>query len=106
MLTTAFARDLAERVIATFAQALAAMFVANGTGLLEADWVTSLSVAGMTALVSLLKGVAAGAVDSETGASLLPDPPPKVGRDDAGRTDLLYVLAVVLVVVLIVAIVL
>lgn len=73
-----FFRDLVERVISTFAQALAAILVADGTGLLDTGWVTALSVAGMTALVSLLKGIAAGGADPETGASLLHNPPPRV----------------------------
>src|SRR5690606_19006736 len=57
--STAFARDLAERTLATFAEAFASLLIASGAGLLDADWLTAASVAGMTALVTLLKGVAA-----------------------------------------------
>lgn len=86
MFTRAFLRDLTERVIATFCQALAALLIASGTGLLDTSWGTALSLAGMTAFVSLLKGVAArGLGDDETGASLLPSPPPRV--DEAGAVN-------------------
>ena len=104
MWTTAFLRDLAERVVATFAQALAALLLAQGTGLLDASWTVALSAAGMTALLSLLKGIAAAGIDSETGASLLPNPPPRVDRE-AGAVNWPYVLLVVLLVVAILAVI-
>lgn len=92
MFSKAFARDLTERVISTFAQALVAVLIAANSGLLETDWVTVLSLAGMTALISLLKGFAAyGLGDNETGASLLPNPPPKV---EGGHVDLATALLV------------
>lgn len=79
MWTTAFWRDLAERVVATFAEALATLLLASGVGLLEMHWVTALSLSGMTALVAFLKGIAAYKLgDSKTGASALSDPPPRV----------------------------
>jgi hypothetical protein len=88
MFSTAFARDLAERTIATFAEALAVLLLASGAGLLDATWQTSLSLAGMTALVALLKGIAAGYKDPETGASVLSDPPPRVQRNEHGSVRL------------------
>lgn len=101
MFTRAFLRDLAERVVATFAQALAALLVAAGAGLLDTDWVTAVSVAGMTAFVSLLKGVAArGLGDDETGASLLPSPPPRVDETGAVNWTPVLVAAVLLAAVL------
>lgn len=84
MFSTAFLRDLAERAVATFAQALAAVLIASGTGLLDTSWGTSLSVAGMAALLAVLKGVGAYAYDRETGASALPDPPPRVEPEQRG----------------------
>lgn len=105
MFTRAFLRDLTERVIATFCQALAALLIASGTGLLDTSWGTALSLAGMTALVSLLKGVAAGSIDTDTGASLLTSPPPRVD-DETGAVRwtpvlvALVLLAAVLLVVL------
>jgi hypothetical protein len=78
MFSTAFLRDLLERAVATFAQALAAVLIASGTGLLDTGWVTALSVAGMAALLAVLKGLGAYAYDRETGASALSEPPPRV----------------------------
>lgn len=50
-------RTATVRAIKTFAQTLAAMLTAAGTGLLDTDWLTSLSVAGMAALLSVLTTV-------------------------------------------------
>lgn len=69
MFTLAFAKASLERMIKTFAQSLAALLVADGTGLLDTAWETSLSVAGMAAVVSLLTSVGSGAV-GEPGPSL------------------------------------
>ena len=38
----------------TFAQALAALLIADGAGLLDTDWPQQLSVAGMSGLLSFL----------------------------------------------------
>ena len=102
MFTTGFARDLAERTIATFAQALAALLIADGTGLLNANWVDTLSVAGMAALLSVLKGVGAYGLENETGASLIGDPPPRVER---GASDVVVILVAVVVVIVVLALV-
>jgi hypothetical protein len=40
----------------TFAQALAAALVADGTGLLDTDWRVKLSVSGMAGLLAFLQG--------------------------------------------------
>ena len=61
MFTRAFLYALLERAIKTFAQTAAAMLVAAGTGLLDADWITVASVAGMAALVSVLASIGSGA---------------------------------------------
>lgn len=42
------------RAVKTFAQTLGAMLTAAGTGLLDTNWTTSLSVSGMAALLSAL----------------------------------------------------
>jgi hypothetical protein len=76
MFSTAFLRDLAERVVATFAGTLATFAV--GDVFTEVDWRYALGISLGTALASLLKGIAAGTADPETGASLLPSPPPRV----------------------------
>ena len=103
MFTTGFARDLAERTIATFAEALAALLIADGLGVLETDWVAMLSAAGATALIALLKGVAAYKLgDNATGASLLSDPPPRVER---GASDVVVILVAVVLVIVVLALV-
>ena len=48
------AGTIAERAVKTFAQTEAALLTAAGTGLLDTDWLTSLSVSGMAALLSVL----------------------------------------------------
>lgn len=58
-----------DRVLRTFAQALGAILIAGGTGVLEADWVSALSTAGMAAVGALLTCVAAGAVSPASGPS-------------------------------------
>ena len=103
MFSTNFARDLAERTLATFTEALAALLLASGVGVLEVGWRDALSLAGMTALIALLKGVAAYKLgDNETGASLLSDPPPRVER---GAADVVMVAVVVLLVLILLAVV-
>lgn len=67
--TQGFYKDLFERTISTFAQVLGAVLLADGTGILEVDWVSALSVSAMAALLAVLKGFAASAANSETGAS-------------------------------------
>lgn len=73
MRTKVFWADLAERVIATFAMSLAAVLSAGGfLGLFNVSWLDALSVAGMAALLSALKGIAAAGVGREDSASLVP----------------------------------
>jgi len=62
MWSKTFALAVLERAIKTFAQSAAALLVAAGTGLLDADWVQIASVSGMAAVVSVLTSVGTGAV--------------------------------------------
>ena len=61
MLSKAFLLAVIERAVKTFAQAAAALLTASGIGLLDADWLQILSVAGMAAVVSVLTSVGTGA---------------------------------------------
>ena len=61
MWTKTFALAVLERALKTFAQSAAALLVAAGTGLLDADWVQIASVSGMAAVVSVLTSVGTGA---------------------------------------------
>lgn len=65
-------RTAAVRAVKTFAQTLAALLTAAGTGLLDSDWVTSLSVAGMAAFLSILTTI---------GGEYVPE------RDEEGAVD-------------------
>ena len=78
MFTRAFLRDLAERVATTAVYGIIAMLTADASGVVSGDprqwWV----VVGLPTVLALLKGILAGMADPETGASLLPNPPPRV----------------------------
>ena len=62
MWTASFWRASGERAVKTFAQAWAAVLIANGTGLLDTEWTSGLSVAGMAALLSVLTSVGSAGV--------------------------------------------
>ncbi len=68
MFTGSFVTALVERAVKTFAQALAALLVADGTGILDTNWGDNLSVSGMAALVSVLTTVASGAANGTASA--------------------------------------
>ena len=57
ILTARFWRAAGERAVKTFCQVAASLLVASGTGLLDTDWVTAVSVSGMAAVISLLTSV-------------------------------------------------
>ena len=77
MWTLAFWRAAFERAVKTFCQTFAALLVADGTGILDSDWIPKLSIAGMAALVSVLTSVgsdaATGTGPSLTNAEVIPD---------------------------------
>lgn len=68
--TRTFWRAAAERAVKTLCQTAAALIVADGTGLLDTDWLTVTSVAGMAAVVSLLTSVGSDALTGD-GPSLI-----------------------------------
>ncbi len=68
---------IGERAARTFCQSLAAVLVASGTGVLDADWRAALSTAGMAGVLALLTGVAAGPV-GPVGPSFGPE---RIGGD-------------------------
>lgn len=57
MWTVAFWKDLAERAIATFAEALVAVLVVVEGGIVDVDWTQGLGVAALAALIAVLKGI-------------------------------------------------
>ncbi len=63
-----------ERALRTFAQSLVAVLGAAQIGLLDVDWVTTLSTAGMATVLSLLTSVGAAGVGVQGDPSALPAP--------------------------------
>ena len=70
LVTGAFWVAAAERAVKTFAQTLAALFVADGTGLLNTAWGDRASIAGMAAVVSVLTSIGSDAITKAPGPSL------------------------------------
>lgn len=69
ILNRAFLVATAERAVKTFAQALAAIFVA-GVTVLNIAWPEALAVAGTAALLSVLTSIASGHLGKWEGPSL------------------------------------
>ena len=80
MWTTYFWLAVAERALKSFCQGLAAVLIAEGTGLIDTAWAGVLSVAGMTMLISALTSIASGAATGGS-ASLTPTPPAEPSPD-------------------------
>jgi len=57
--------DTLDRAVATFAQATVGALTANVTGLVDVDWAGVGSIAGLSALVSVLTTIAFRGRDSE-----------------------------------------
>lgn len=72
MWTWVFWRDTGERVISTAAASLLAFFGVQELDLFNVNWSGALSVAGATALVTLLKSLVAANVGERGTAALLP----------------------------------
>ena len=72
MWTTRFWKDALERALKTFAQTLIALLGVGGFGIIDAPWFSSLSVAGLAALLSALSSVASATVGDQRTASLVP----------------------------------
>lgn len=52
-----YVRRLAVKGVRTFAQTLAGVLTAAGTGLLDTDWIGALSASGMAGLVAVLMNI-------------------------------------------------
>jgi len=65
--TRAFWMGAAERGIKTTAQSAVAVLTADVTGLLDVDWTTTASVAGLAGLVSVLTSIATADFVAGTG---------------------------------------
>lgn len=65
-------RDLAERVLASFAGGVLSVFGVGALDVLHADWPTALSVGAGAAVISILKGWVAKGISNHDSASLAP----------------------------------
>ncbi len=72
-----FWQATAERAVKSFAQSLLALLSAGQMGLLQVDWVTALSTAGMVTLLSVLSSLASSGTGSAGTPSALPGPRPR-----------------------------
>lgn len=80
-MTAEFWRDVAERAVKTFAQALLAMLTV-GSVLTDIDWPSALGMAGTAALASVLSSIISAGFGDPESASLLSgsDNDPSDGR--------------------------
>lgn len=65
-----FFKDMAERAIKTFAQAMIGALGAGATGLIGVDWLQALSIAGFATVISILTSLASG-IPGDNTASLV-----------------------------------
>lgn len=64
--TRSFIKDTAERAIKTVAQTAAALLVGDGVGILNVDWSSVGSVAGLAGIVSVLTSIGSGYVGDDS----------------------------------------
>lgn len=74
MRTREFWVSAGERAVKTFAQSLLATLVVF-TGVLEVDWVNSLSAAALATVISVLSSLASAGVGPDGSPSLVGEPP-------------------------------
>lgn len=74
MRTKEFWVSAAERAAKTFAQALLSSLIIF-TGVLDVDWVNSLSAAALATLVSVLSSIVSAGVGPDGSPSLVGEPP-------------------------------
>jgi len=71
MWTLDFWKDLGERAVKTFAQAMAAGLAAGVVGILDVPWVDVLSVSALVTLLSVLTSIGSAPFSSKGTASLV-----------------------------------
>jgi len=75
MWSSSFWRQAAERAAKSFAQALITVLGTGAGGLLDVGWKQALSVAALTALLSLLMSLVSSGVGPDDGPSLVSTKP-------------------------------
>ena len=86
MFTQHFWTATAERAVKTFAQSLFALLSAAQLGLLDVDWVTTLSTAGMATLLSVLTSVGGARIGTVEDPSVLAPAPQQRVQQPGPRT--------------------
>ena len=71
MWTKNFWKQAAERAVKTFAQGAGALLVGEGLGLVNVDWATVGSVAGLAAVASILTSVASAPFGEQADPSMV-----------------------------------
>lgn len=66
-----YLRELAERAVKTFCQALVAVLGAGATNLIDVPWLAALATAGFAALLSVLTSVGSAPWGDEATPSLV-----------------------------------
>lgn len=66
-----FWKSTAERALRTLSQVLLSMIVVGETGFLDVDWLQALSVAGLSALASVLMSIVASGMGDHGTASMI-----------------------------------
>jgi hypothetical protein len=69
-----FWKATAERAVKAFAQSLLALLSASSLGLLDVDWVATLSTAAMVTLLSLLSSIASSRIGPDDDPSVVTPP--------------------------------
>jgi hypothetical protein len=69
-----FWRATLERAVKSFAQSLVALLSAQQLGLLEVDWVTTVSTAGMATLLSVLTSIGSSQIGDAEDPSVVAAP--------------------------------
>ena len=73
MWTLFFWQDAGERALRTAAQAVIALWAGSVTGILDVDWIATLSVSSFAGLLSILMSIAATKRGDDESASFLLD---------------------------------
>ena len=87
MFVSHFWRATAERAVKSFAQALLAVLSATSLGLLEVDWVTCLSTAGMATILSVLTSIGSSQIGDAGDPSALRTSPPAPSPTSAPNAE-------------------
>ena len=87
MFVSHFWRATAERAVKSFAQALLAVLSATSLGLLEVDWVTCLSTAGMATILSVLTSIGSSQIGEAGDPSALRTSTPEPSTTSAPTAE-------------------